>query len=51
MQTRKLSVKAFYDLPLAEGLRVLFVVHTPTELKTALYLSFDRRSLSSKTVP
>ena len=32
MQTRKLSVKAFYDLTPAEGLRVCFVIHTPTEL-------------------
>jgi hypothetical protein len=28
MQTRKLSVKAFYDSARAEGLRVCFVVHT-----------------------
>jgi hypothetical protein len=30
MQTRKLSVKVFYRLTLAEGLRVCFVVHTLT---------------------
>ena len=29
MQTRKLSVKTFYDLTLADCLRVCFVVHTP----------------------
>src|SRR6266550_9448883 len=31
MQTRKLSVKAFYDLPPAEGLRVAPIVHSLTE--------------------
>ena len=30
MQTRKLSVKTFYDLTLAESLRVCIVVHTLT---------------------
>jgi hypothetical protein len=30
MQTRKLSVKAFYNLTLAKGLRVLLIVHTLT---------------------
>ena len=53
MQTRKLSVKAFHDLTLAEGLRVCIVVHTLTEFTEAdaLYLSFEARSVSSSTVP